>query len=95
MEVGWAVGGLGKQSHPPPVPEAKGAEDVSGVAAQGTGALIPSLNTTLSYRQAGGRTVSLGHAQSSGASSSKATALTSPADFFGGSGSTGVGGEAD
>ena len=95
MEVGWALGGLGNQSHPPPVPEAKGAEDVGGAAAQGTGVSISSQNTTLSYRQAGRRTVSLGHAQSSGASSSKATASTFPADLFGRNGSMGGGGEAD
>ena len=98
MEVGWALGGLGNQSHPPPVPEAKGAEELGGAAAppaQGTGVSISSQNTTLSYRQAGGRTVSLGHAQSSGASSSKATASTFPADLFGRNGSMGGGGEAD
>ncbi len=42
MEVGWALGGLGNQSHPPPVPEAKGAEDVGGAAAlpaRGTGGI--------------------------------------------------------
>ncbi|KJA21176.1 glycosyltransferase family 57 protein [Hypholoma sublateritium FD-334 SS-4] len=95
MEVGWALGGLGNQSHSPPVLDAKEVEDVGGVTAQGTGVLIPPSNTTLSYRQAGGRTVSLGRAQSSGGSSSKATASTSPADLFEGSGSMGGGGEAD
>lgn len=95
MEVGWALGGLGNQSHPPPVPEAKGAEDVGGAAAlpaRGTGVSISSVKTTLSYRQAGGRTVSLGHAQSSSASSSKATF---PADLFKRNGPMGGGGEAD
>ncbi|KAF8195559.1 glycosyltransferase family 57 protein [Pholiota molesta] len=67
VEVGWALGGLGNHSHPAAAPERKAEDDAGGVAMSsllsGNGA-----GAGLSYRQSGGRTVSLGHAQSSASS---------------------------
>jgi alpha-1,3-glucosyltransferase len=80
VEVGWALGGLGNHSHPAAAPERKAEDDAGGVAMSsllsGNGA-----GAGLSYRQSGGRTVSLGHAQSS-ASSLKTRASLSPVELL-------------
>lgn len=82
MEVGWALGGLGNHSHPAAAPERKAA-DASGVAvASGTSLLsVNGAGAGAGYRQSGGRTVSLGHAQSS-ASSLKTSVSLSPVELL-------------
>ncbi|KAF9475649.1 glucosyltransferase [Pholiota conissans] len=83
VEVGWALGGLGRNSNPATASERKATEGTSGTATSGT-SLLSANGSGLSYRQSGNRTVSLGHAaaQSSVASALRARASLSPVELL-------------